>query len=257
MTNFLKKLSFIALATILAACSSNSRMVKDGAPLRVDVDINSISDATPRPEPLARYGNPQSYKVFGVTYVPLTSSEGYNARGYASWYGTKFHGELTSTREPYDMYAMTAAHKTLPLPTYVRVTNLENNKSIVVRVNDRGPFHDDRIIDLSYAAAHKLDMLKKGTARVEVQALQGPITADQSKKLYLQVGAYGEIENAEQMRQRLLDAKINSGIKIAPKNNTNALYRVHLGPFNNREEAIEFRAQLARLGLERAHVVSD
>lgn len=257
MKHSLQCLLITTLVIGLAACGSMSRGVKDGAPNRVNVDLDGVRDAIPRAEPLSRYGNPESYKVFGITYYPLKSSQGYSARGYASWYGTKFHGELTSSREPYDMYAMTAAHKTLPLPSYVRVTNLDNNKSVVVRVNDRGPFHSERIIDLSYAAAYKLDMLKKGTARVEVQALQTPTVVDKKKNIYLQVGAFGEIQNAEQMRQRLLDANINSGIKIAPKNNNNALYRVHLGPFNNREEANKFRAQLARLGVESAHVVSD
>lgn len=136
-----------------------------------DRDVSTIPDAVPRVEPRSRYGNPKSYEVFGKTYHVMASGQGYKERGTASWYGKKFHGRLTSNREPYDMFAMTAAHKTLPLPTYVRVTNLDNGRSVVVRVNDRGPFHGDRIIDLSYAAAKKLGVAQKGTGRVEVVAL--------------------------------------------------------------------------------------
>jgi rare lipoprotein A len=131
----------------------------------------SVPDAIPRPEPRARYGNPPFYDVFGKRYYVLSSSVGYWERGVASWYGPGFHKERTSTGEPYDMYGMTAAHKTLPLPAYVRVTNLQNGRSVVVRVNDRGPFVGNRIIDLSYTAAAKLDMLRNGTAMVEVRAI--------------------------------------------------------------------------------------
>jgi rare lipoprotein A len=131
-----------------------------------------VPDAVPRAEPRAIYGNPPSYEVFGKRYYLMASSVGYVERGVASWYGPGFHKELTSVREPYDMYGMTAAHKTLPLPAYVRVTNLQNGRSCVVRVNDRGPFVGNRIIDLSYTAAAKLDMLREGTAMVEVRSLQ-------------------------------------------------------------------------------------
>ncbi len=141
------------------------------------------SDAIPKPEPLSKWGNPPSYTVFGKTYYVRTSSKNYVERGIASWYGKKFHGRRTSSGEPYDMYAMTAAHKTLPLPTYARVTNLENGRTIVVRINDRGPFVDNRLIDLTYSGAKRLGMLAKGTALVEVRAidpLQKPFTAPRS-----------------------------------------------------------------------------
>ena len=131
----------------------------------------AVPDAVPRVEPRSRYGNPPFYEVFGKRYYVLSSSVGYWERGVASWYGPGFHKERTSTGEPYDMYGMTAAHKTLPLPAYVRVTNLQNGRSIVVRVNDRGPFVGNRIIDLSYTAAAKLDMLRNGTAMVEVRSI--------------------------------------------------------------------------------------
>jgi len=130
-----------------------------------------VPDAVPRAEPPSAYGNNPEYEVAGVTYHVLKSAEGYVEEGIASWYGTEFQGKRTSSGEPYDMYAMTAAHRTLPLPTYVEVTNLENGKVVVVRVNDRGPFHSDRLIDLSYVAAQKLGIVKSGTARVRVRAL--------------------------------------------------------------------------------------
>jgi rare lipoprotein A len=137
------------------------------APLPPD----SVPDAVPRMEPRSRNGNPPFYDVFGKRYYVLSSSVGYWERGVASWYGPGFHKVRTSTGEPYDMYGMTAAHKTLPLPAYVRVTNLQNGRSVVVRVNDRGPFVGNRIIDLSYTAAAKLDMLRNGTAMVEVRTI--------------------------------------------------------------------------------------
>jgi rare lipoprotein A len=134
----------------------------------------AAADTAPRAEPRSRHGNPPFYDVFGKRYYVLSSSASYLERGVASWYGPGFHKERTSTGEPYDMYGMTAAHKTLPLPAYVRVTNLQNGRSVVVRVNDRGPFVDNRIIDLSYTAASRLDMLRNGTAMVEVRALEFP-----------------------------------------------------------------------------------
>ncbi len=142
----------------------------DGPP-REAPDLSRIPNAEPRIEPRSRGGNPESYEVFGRRYRVMDSSSGFAERGTASWYGRKFHGRRTSNGEVYDMYQMTAAHKHLPLPTYVRVTNLDNRRSVVVRVNDRGPFHGGRIIDLSYVAAGKLGMLGKGTARVEIRAI--------------------------------------------------------------------------------------
>lgn len=147
--------------------------VADSAP-PVAIDVSNIPEPVPRREPKSRYGNRETYSVLGRTYRVMDSAEGYKERGIASWYGYKFHGRHTSSRERYDMCAFTAAHKTLPLPSYVRVTNLDNGRSVVVRVNDRGPFHAGRIIDMSYAAATRLDMKRSGTARVEVEALMGP-----------------------------------------------------------------------------------
>jgi rare lipoprotein A len=169
----------LIVAAGLAACfsappRSASPIPNSAAPpivVRPPAASDSVPDAMPRIEPRARYGNPPFYDVFGKRYYVLSSSVGYWERGVASWYGPGFHKVRTSTGEPYDMYGMTAAHKTLPLPAYVRVTNLQNGRSIVVRVNDRGPFVGNRIIDLSYTAAAKLDMLRNGTALVEVRAI--------------------------------------------------------------------------------------
>ncbi len=155
--------------SVIAGCGSSR--VRDGAPSGSVAIPDLPGDAIPRPEPRSRYGNGPVYEVFGRHYTVMGSSDGYSERGVASWYGKKFHGRLTSNREPYDMYAMTAAHKTLPLPTYVRVRNLRNDRAVVVRVNDRGPFVHNRIIDLSYAAALKLDMVSDGTSLVEVTAI--------------------------------------------------------------------------------------
>lgn len=155
------------IAALLAACGSKE--VRDRAPSgRI---TNLPGDAVPRPEGRSRYGNAAEYEVFGKKYRVMDSAQGYRERGVASWYGEKFHGRLTSNRETYNMYAMTAAHKSLPLPTYVEVRNLRNNKTVVVRVNDRGPFVHNRIIDLSYSAALKLDMVNAGTSLVEVRAI--------------------------------------------------------------------------------------
>ena len=155
-------------ALLLASCAHFSQA--DGPP-RYDVDVSHIPNAVPKVEPKSTYGNPTSYVVKGTTYYPLMSSKGFAQVGLASWYGTRFHERNTSSREPYNMFAMTAAHKTLPLPTYLTVTNLENGRRVIVRVNDRGPFYSNRIIDLSYTAAKKLGIYPKGTARVKIEAI--------------------------------------------------------------------------------------
>ena len=158
----------VLAALLLASCAHFSQT--DGPP-SYDVDVSNIPNAVPKVEPKSAYGNPNSYMVKGATYYPLMSSKGFTQTGLASWYGTRFHEKDTSSREPYDMFAMTAAHKTLPLPTYLIVTNLENGRRVIVRVNDRGPFYSNRIIDLSYTAAKKLGIYPKGTARVKIEAI--------------------------------------------------------------------------------------
>jgi len=170
-----------AALLLLAACAQTPRHPSPAHPAaatppatvvpRNAPDVNQIPDAIPREEPRSPYGNPPFYTVGGRRYAVLPSASGYVERGVASWYGTEFHGLRTSTGEPYDMFAMTAAHKTLPLPCYARVTNLSNGRSVVVRINDRGPFIANRIIDLSYSAAARLDMIRSGTAFVELDVL--------------------------------------------------------------------------------------
>ncbi len=170
--NTVRLAGILLLAGLFAGCASKQpfdQIVDDAPP--EPIDVSNIRNAVPKPEPLSRYGNMPSYTVLGKRYYTMPSSKGYKERGIASWYGTKFHGRPTSSMEPYDLYSMTAAHKSLPLPTYVEVKNLRNGHSVIVKVNDRGPFHDNRIIDLSYAAASKLDMLGAGTALVEVRAI--------------------------------------------------------------------------------------
>jgi rare lipoprotein A len=165
-------LSAIIIVFFIASCSTSTsryQQHKDSIPTRVP-NASELKDATPRAESHSRGGN-KPYQVWGKHYKVLPSAKGYVKQGTASWYGEKFHGHLTSNGEIYDMYAMSAAHKSLPLPSYVRVTNTANNKSVIVRVNDRGPFHQSRLIDLSYSAAYKLDMLKTGTANVKIVAL--------------------------------------------------------------------------------------
>jgi len=166
--------SLIGSLLLLSACGSNpsSRYQQrhDSAP-SYQQDVGKIADAVPRVEPRSKGGNKNPYRVFGKQYWVMPSSFGYSATGTASWYGSKFHGHQTSNGEIYNMFSMTAAHKSLPIPTYVKVTNLSNGRHVIVRVNDRGPFHGDRLIDLSYAAATKLRYAKLGTARVRIEAI--------------------------------------------------------------------------------------
>ena len=169
--NVTRILALLVAMAVLSACSSRGpRYYQDDGPGTNAPDVSSIPDAVPRAEPLSASGN-NPYVVFGHRYVPLTTARGYHATGVASWYGRKFHGQRTSNGERYDMYSMTAAHRTLPLPSYVRVRNLANNRQVIVRVNDRGPFLHNRLIDLSYAAAAKLGVIRTGTAKVEVTAV--------------------------------------------------------------------------------------
>ncbi len=241
---------------------------QDGPPTGL-IDINGIEDAVPRAEPLSRSGNPESYEVFGERYAVLDSSEGYQQTGVASWYGSKFHGRLTASGEPYDMYAMTAAHKTLPLPTYVQVTNLNNQRQIIVKVNDRGPFHDDRIIDLSYAAALKLGVTGHGTARVAVQALPPAATkipasevnplalAAESPRFFVQLGAFAQRGNAERIVAKLPAELINPAHIEEATSPSGQLYRVRIGPFAQRLNLEETVNTLKRWGYADLQVVVE
>lgn len=171
MANVLKKITPVLALILMVFLSSCSHVSKKDGPPNYYVDVSKIPNAVPKPEPLSKYGNMRSYSVFGKRYYPLKSSTHFEQIGVASWYGTKFHSRRTSSGEPYDMLSMTAAHKTLPLPTYVEVMNLRNQKKIIVKVNDRGPFASDRIIDLSYVAAKKLDIVGHGTSHVRLRAI--------------------------------------------------------------------------------------
>ena len=252
---------------VLAGCSSGP-----------SVDRAATADAVPRHEPPARQGNPADYTVFGKRYHVRESNAGFRQRGVASWYGNKFHGRPTSSGEPYDMYKMTAAHKTLRLPAYVRVTNLENGRSVVVRVNDRGPFVDNRIIDLSYAAAHKIGMTGRGTALVDVEVV-GPgdtrdnrqaaarpvsVSADGSgnwgrsalpkarwgENVFVQIGAFRERENVEAASARL------AGAGIAPvRQREGGFTRLRVGPFDSLQALDATMARLREMGFNDAQMV--
>lgn len=192
---------------LLSGCGTISDLGSSLSPFsdHSPTDPASVPDAVPKKEPRCKYGNMESYRVKGIEYRPLRSATGFTESGIASWYGPNFQGKPTSCMETYDMYQMTAAHKTLPLPSYVEVTNRDNGKKIVVRVNDRGPFHEGRIIDLSYTAAWKLDILKKGTAPVSIRVLtpgtQSPVVEVGGR--YLQLGLFSQRKNALALQDKL------------------------------------------------------
>lgn len=314
---------------VLGACSSLRKEPQDGPPTVVErpqtqrpeiQDAKQIPNQVPRVEPLSKYGNPKSYVVFGKTYYTLPSSQGFVQRGIASWYGKKFHGRLTSSREPYDMYAMTAAHPQLPLPTYVQVTNLKNGKQVILRVNDRGPFHGNRVIDLSYTAAMKLDIVKQGTGLVEVRALdprnyrlankklegqsqnlaegqpklnkprldesgqavehnlEVPVvisqvetaqenstltvadaitTLDTGPQVYIQVGAFGDRANADQLKNQLSGLNLGSVSISSVVKNAKPLHRVRIGPLANVQSADDTVAELNAIGMSDHRVVIE
>jgi len=189
--------------------------LRDSVPGHVP-DMDAIPEPVVQPLPRSRYGNRSPYRVLGRTYHVLNDATGFVETGIASYYGEKFHGRRTSNQEVYDMYAMTAAHKSLPLPSFARVTNLDNGRSVVVRVNDRGPFHDGRVIDLSYAAAVKIGIREAGLGRVEVRALTPhgapPAPALSGSGQYLQVGAFSVHANAERALTRLHAAGVGAAI---------------------------------------------
>ncbi len=271
-----RALASVVVLALLAACGSSG--VRDSAPSG-SVSIPDLpGDAIPRLEARSRYGNGPHYEVLGKHYTVMASGSGYSEHGVASWYGKKFHGRLTSNREPYDMYAMTAAHKTLPLPTYVRVRNLGNNKSIIVRVNDRGPFVHNRIIDLSYVAALKLDMVRTGTSLVEVTAITfddppashgtgapapaGARRADDPRpaiqnKIYVQVGAFGSRENAERRSEALTAAHIGNVYIHADTRVSPTLYRVRIGPIHDVIQYDVIVEELENIGIPDPYLITE
>ncbi len=264
---------FIVVSFVIcSACTLDSKnIIQDSAPEYVPFNVMQVPDAVPIYEKRTRAGNPPKYEVLGKQYKILSESKGYQEKGIASWYGVKFHGKKTSNGEVYDMFAMTAAHKTLPIPSYVRVTNMENLRSIVVRINDRGPFHDNRIIDLSYTAAKQLGIQQKGTGFVEVIAIEPKIlesvNQEQSTKadfqyqaeteLYLQIGVFSNQSNARLVQQKLLRGQITkSRIKLA-QNQTNILYKVQVGPLFSFRQADEVNEKLGYLGFTDIQLVDE
>ena len=256
----------------LGGCAQVVKIVTERVPVLSGVDLSAVQDAVPRVEERSKYGNPESYVVNGQRYYVMRDSRGYIERGIASWYGQDFHGKRTSSGETYDMYGMTAAHKTLPLPTYVQVTNLQNGKHVVVRVNDRGPFHENRIIDLTYTAAAKLDILSAGTGLVEVRALD-PRNHDKSAvpavtaaddaaagslpAFFIQVGAFSSMMNAENLRQRL--SSVTQGLVRISEATVNGrhLYRVRIGPITDIDLSDRIVDSLISLGITDHHIVVD
>jgi rare lipoprotein A len=280
--------------TLFAACHGGG-IRGDGPPAGSTRAPDLPDDAIPRREARSKYGNGPVYEVFGKRYTVMPSSLGYRERGVASWYGKKFHGNLTSNREVYDMHAMTAAHKTLPLPSYVRVRNLRNDKSIVVRVNDRGPFVHNRIIDLSYSAAMKLDMIRDGTSLVEVTAIdldapsgdrptrtssppqpaQAPPLVSQPStssarvassepvepvaehQIFVQVGAFGDRSNAERRLNMLAAAGIENAFIHEDRSGSPALLRVRIGPVADVLQYDILVEELENLGILDPYLIAD
>lgn len=275
----------LSLLFILTACHSSKKPVHppaiiDGPPLE-EVDVTHIPNAIPRLEPLSRYGNPPSYTALGKRYSVMPKSQGYQAQGTASWYGKGFHGRRTSSGEPFDMFAMTAAHRSLPLPTYAIIKNLHNGKEIIVKINDRGPFVQDRLIDLSYAAAKKLAFHQNGIAKVKITAIdplkwnnatfhtkintqtiaksnpvkkapQKPpnptVIAQANKKIYLQLGVFNEKSNAQKLADRAALLAALHSVDILPHQVSNKnLYKVRLGPLKSKADAQKIQQQLASL----------
>ena len=282
------RFALLAIAALtVAGCGGNK--VKDDGPPTGSTRIPDLpGDAVPRREQRSKYGNGPVYEVLGKRYEVMPSSKGYQERGVASWYGKKFHGNLTSNREVYDMHKMTAAHKTLPLPTYVRVTNLQNDKSIIVRVNDRGPFVHNRIIDLSYAAALKLDMVRDGTSMVEVVAInvdapQGDrpvrvanppapqedesrasslpqassLQQERTHDIFVQVGAFGERANAERRLGVLSVAGIVKAFIHEEQTNGRTLYRVRIGPVADVVQYDVLVEELERIGITDPYLIAE
>ena len=247
--------------------SKRYRDAQDGGPGMPAIDVSKLVEPQPKVEPRSRYGNKSPYSVLGKTYTVLPDSRNYVQRGIASWYGNKFHGYMTSSLEPYDMYQFSAAHKSLPLPSYVRVTNVENGRSVVVRVNDRGPFHDDRLIDLSYAAAVRIGVWPKGTGLVEVRALDGAggkptppqavSAASGHSRIFVQLGAFAERSNAQSIVQRIEKAGLGHASIVTTRIDSREIHRVRIGPVSSVAAADALVVRIAKLGFGMPRVTID
>lgn len=238
---------------------STSVVSEDSGPDK-DVDVSHVKNAVPRLEPITRAGNKTPYKVLGKTYRVDFNSKGFSQKGRASWYGRKFHGRKTANGETYDMYAMTAAHKTLPIPSYVRVTNLDNKHWVVVRVNDRGPFHDNRVIDLSYAAAKKLGIQQAGTGNVRVdivtpKALSSAPSTKTTSDTYIQVGAFRKRSGAIELQKKV--AKVTQQrVIVAMQAKPNAkYYKVLIGPVRSQSSLVVIQKKLSENKLSNTLIV--
>ncbi|NIB41821.1 septal ring lytic transglycosylase RlpA family protein [Pseudomaricurvus alkylphenolicus] len=261
----MSRICLLVAILLLTACGAPD--VRDSGPSQ-PVDVSHIPDAVPRYEERSRAGNHSPYTVLGKTYHLLPDSSGYDERGIASWYGNKFHGRQTSNGELYDMYGMTAAHKTLPIPSYVRVTNLNNGRQVIVRVNDRGPFHEKRIIDLTYAAASKLGFLQQGTAPVRVQVVEPKSSAPASGEVkpssagfrlpdntYLQAGAFSSQEGARRLQAQLTRL---TGLPVSiHQSRRDQLYRVRIGPITDNRIMSRLRSDIQSQGLPAPHVIYE
>ncbi|WP_232305488.1 septal ring lytic transglycosylase RlpA family protein [Gilvimarinus polysaccharolyticus] len=271
----MNKIGWLILCAVVSVAGCSSQSSKPPSRYHIDqdvgpsgeIDLSHVPDAIPKTEPRTRAGNKNPYTVLGKTYYLIEDETSYKERGNASWYGKKFHGHKTSNGEIYDMYAMTAAHKTLPIPSYVRVTHLNNGRSVVVRVNDRGPFHQGRIIDLSYAAAQRLGISKTGTGPVEVEIIVPGDTpppplkpddrpASHAGGFYLQVGAFASAAAANRLRDKTA-AATEARVFISEINAAQPLYRVKIGPLADQQEVARVREQLPAVGVYNSHLVKD
>ncbi|MCH9696954.1 MAG: septal ring lytic transglycosylase RlpA family protein [Gammaproteobacteria bacterium] len=270
--------SLLLIVMLLSGCATDPS--SPGVPEQYPGHKNpaSIKDAVPKSEPISRYGNPPSYEVFGKRYYVLETSEQFSQQGTASWYGKPFHGRRTSSGETYDMFAMTAAHKTLPLPTYVRVNNQDNDRSVIVRINDRGPFHDGRIIDLSYAAALKLGIVANGTASVTIEAINPqhfnklssqaakhsdePVLVARNEQVsniskhFVQLGVFTEIENAKRLQDKLLHSSLPTPEIVTDQLNSEEMYRVVIGPVQSQSQLHSVQARLDKMGIQHKNYIA-
>jgi rare lipoprotein A len=236
---FARPLTALVLLALIGCVATPVRIPerRDGPPAHTPAELEHLPDPVPRDEPKSARGNPPTYTVLGKTYRVMDTAAGYQATGLASWYGSKFHGRLTSSGEPFDMFTLTAAHRSLPLPTYLRVTNLQNGRSTIVRVNDRGPFHADRLIDLSYAGAVKLGFANYGTARVRVEVIED------APDYFLQAGAFRDLSAADALKNAL--GSLTGAPAYVVRVSEDTLFRVRLGPVSGRPEALRLQALIA------------
>jgi len=251
----------LLLTSLLVACGGKGKngSQSDGPPAK-QLEPKDVKVLKPRPEPRARYGNHSPYTVLGKTYTVLPTAEGYHEKGIASWYGQKFHGRKTSSGEVYDMYVATAAHKSLPLPVYAEVINLDNGKKVIVKINDRGPFHSDRIIDLSYGAAVLLGVVHTGTARVEVRTItfaKGKAHSGGATEVLYQVGAYSSKHAGKAVVAQLEEAGLKKVSVEKIRSGGKKVWRVRVGPITDTEKAWRYEQKIIELGLGRPHRVGN